>query len=82
MRACFRKIMKLKRGKPEDVGVSPDRVSALVQRAQGWVETKIHPSLVMIAARKGTIFLDEAFGYLSPDNNSPPLNRDSHFPLA
>jgi CubicO group peptidase (beta-lactamase class C family) len=74
--------MKLNKGKPEEVGVSPDRVSALVKRAQGWVDAKIHPSLVMIAARRGTIFLDEAIGYLSPDNNSPPLNRDSLFPLA
>jgi serine-type D-Ala-D-Ala carboxypeptidase len=40
------------------------------------------PSLVILAARKGIIFLYEAFGQLRPDANSPPLQLDSIFPLS
>jgi CubicO group peptidase (beta-lactamase class C family) len=69
-------------GSPEEAGVSPTRVQNIYKQAKGWVEDGIHPALVILAARRGIVFLHEAFGRLGPEDNAPPLTRDTLFPLA
>jgi serine-type D-Ala-D-Ala carboxypeptidase len=73
---------KLRYGTPEEAGMLPDRIERVKQLAKGWVADGQTPSLVILAARKGIIFLHEAYGQLRPEENSPPLRTDSIFPIS
>src|SRR5438093_1303098 len=74
--------MKLRPGVPEEVGMSAQRIRHVADLAAGWVSRGITPALVVLAARRGAIILHEAFGRLMPEQDSPPLRRDTLFPLA
>ena len=74
--------MKLKAGTPEEVGMSAQRVRHVVDLAEDWVAQGIHPGLVLLAARRGQIVLHEAFGRLTPDEDSRPLELNALFPLT
>ena len=74
--------MTLQPGKPEDVGMSSQRLRRLEELAEGWVASGLHSALALIVARKGVIVLARAFGQLRPDPDSPPLRLDSIFPVA
>jgi CubicO group peptidase (beta-lactamase class C family) len=73
--------MKLRPGNPGTVGMSAQRVRHIVDLAAGWVAEGITPALVVLVARKGVIVLHEAFGRLGPEQDSPPLELDTLFPL-
>ena len=62
--------------------MSEQRVRHVKELAQRWVEEGITPALVFIVARRGAVVLHEAFGRLTPEPDSPPLARDTIFPLA
>jgi CubicO group peptidase (beta-lactamase class C family) len=53
-----------------------------VDLAASWVAEGITPALVVLVARKGAIVFHEAFGRLTPEPDSPPLELDTIFPLA
>jgi CubicO group peptidase (beta-lactamase class C family) len=72
----------LKEGKPQDVGMDPARIDRLRKTAASWVDRGDTPSLVVLAARRGTIVLHEAFGVRRPEDRTPTLRRDSIFPLS
>jgi CubicO group peptidase (beta-lactamase class C family) len=72
----------LKEGRPQDVGMDPARIDRLRKTAAGWVDRGDTPSLMLLAARRGTIFLYEAFGVRRPEDKTPTLKPDSIFPLA
>jgi CubicO group peptidase (beta-lactamase class C family) len=74
--------MRLRPGDPEEVGMSTQRVQHIVDLAEGWVAQGIHPALVVLVARRGVIVIHEAFGHLAPEQDSPPLELDSIYPLA
>jgi len=74
--------MELRHGTPEEAGMSAERVQHVVDLAENWVEQGIHPALVVLVARRGIIVAHEAFGRLTPEQNSPPLELDAIFPLA
>src|SRR5712692_465234 len=74
--------MELRRGIPEDAGMSAQRVQHVARLAEGWVTQGITPALVVLVARRGVIVLHEAFGRLTPEPDSPPLQRDSIYPLT
>ena len=74
--------MKLRHGMPEEVGMSAERVRHIVDLAEGWVAQGITPALAVLVARRGVIVIHEAFGRLTPEPNSPPLELDTIFPLA
>jgi len=74
--------MKLRTGSPEEVGMSSQRVRHVADLAESWVAQGVHSSLVVVAARRGVIVLQEAFGHLTPEGDSPPLEMDAIFPLA
>src|SRR5439155_12367210 len=42
----------------------------------------ITPALVILVARRGVVVLHEAFGRLTPDDNAPPVKRDTIYPLT
>src|SRR5437762_754381 len=72
----------LSEGKPEDVGMDPSCIDRLRKLAGSWVDGGHTPSLVLLAARRGTIVLHEAWGVRRPEDKTPTLKRDSIFPLA
>ena len=74
-------MTELRYGTPEDAGMCPERITLARERAEEWVKSGHTPALVVLAARRGVICLHEAFGVLRPDEDSPPLERDSIFPL-
>jgi len=75
-------VNTLRYGTPEEAGMLPDRIERVKRLAEGWVADGHTPSLVVLAARKGVICLHEAFGVLTPEENSPPLQLDTIFPLG
>lgn len=70
----------LEAGRPEDVGLDPERI--------GWARAMVHdhvssggsPSAVAVVARHGTVVLAEAAGVQQP--GGPPLDLDHVWPLA
>lgn len=74
--------MKLRKGKTKEAGMSPERLDHVRELTAGWVADGIIPSLVVLAARKGEIVLQEAFGVLGPETDSSPLTMDTLFPFA
>lgn len=74
--------MKLRTGKPEEAGMSTKKVQHIVGLAKGWVDQGVTPALVILVARKGIIVIHEAFGRLTPEPDSPPLQPDSIYPVA
>jgi len=74
--------MELKIGTVEETNISSAAVERIRKRAASWVEEGTHTALVLLAARKGVIFLHEAYGKLTPDENLPTLPLDAIFPLA
>jgi len=73
---------KLREGNPEQAGMSPDRVQRVAELARAWVETGITPALAIVVARRGVVVLNKAYGRLTPEQNSPPLQKDTLFPLS
>lgn len=74
--------MSLRPGTPEEVRMPAERVRHVADLANGWVEQGVTPALVVLAARRGVIVLHEAFGRLTPEPDSPPVQRDTIYPLA
>jgi CubicO group peptidase (beta-lactamase class C family) len=74
--------VKLRSGTPKDVGMSAHRVARIANLAAGWVAEGITPVLVVLAVRRGVIVLHEAYGCLTPEPDSPPLERDTIYPIA
>jgi CubicO group peptidase (beta-lactamase class C family) len=74
--------MQLRPGEPEEVGMSARRVRHVGQLAAGWVAQGITSALVILVARRGVVVLHEAFGRLTPDDDAPPVKRDTIYPLS
>lgn len=73
---------KLKYGTPEEAGMDGDRIAKLGARAPEWVDGLRTRSFVGLAARRGKIVFHEAYGPLTFEGSSPPLQRDSIFSIA
>src|SRR5262245_19796982 len=74
--------MQLRPGEPEEVGMSARRVRHVGQLAGGRVAQGITSALVILVVRRGVVVLHEAFGRLTPDDNTPPVKRDTIYPIA
>lgn len=73
---------ELRAGRPEEVGLLPERIARARQVAAEAAERGRTPSLVVLAARHGVIVLHEAFGKLRPGPDAPPLPLDAIFPVT
>jgi CubicO group peptidase (beta-lactamase class C family) len=74
--------MKLRKGTPEEVGMSSERIARIREKARRWVEEeKLYPALAVLVARRGVVVMEQAFGKLTPAADSPPLAPDSLFLL-
>lgn len=74
--------MKLRIGSPKEAGVSPSVIELINKRGLQWIDDGTHSALVLLAARKGVIFLHEAFGQRSTEDLPGSLPLDTIFPLA
>jgi len=72
--------MMLRPGRPEDVGLLPERI----ERAQALLESHARegrtPAIAAFVARRGVVVLDEAYGELRP--GGPALTPDAIFPIT
>jgi CubicO group peptidase (beta-lactamase class C family) len=59
----------------------PERIERARELCAGWVECGHTPALVTLVARRGVIVLHEAWGRLRPEPDSPPVERDSIWPV-
>lgn len=78
----MRKGTPLRDGRPEDVGLLPERVEAARRLCADAVKQGRTPSLAVLAARRGTVVLHDAFGQLRPGADAPALPRDAVFPVS
>lgn len=60
----------------------PDRMRQAKAVGPRGIENGVHTAVVMLAARRGVIFLHEAYGQLRTEADSPPVLLDSVFPLT
>src|SRR5690348_9754178 len=73
---------ELRRGDPEEVGMSSARVQRIAKLVETWVADGNSPALVVLAARRGVVVLHEAFGRLGPETDASPLPRNAIFPIG
>jgi CubicO group peptidase (beta-lactamase class C family) len=64
--------------KPQDVGLSPDRLQRITQWMRGEVEAKRVPGAVLMVVRHGKLAYYEAVGQQDPASPAP-MGRDSIF---
>ena len=74
--------MELRRGSPEEAGVSQSRVKHIANLAEKWVSEGKTTSVIVLTARRGVIFLHAAFGRMGSEPDSPPVSQDSIFGFA
>jgi len=72
----------LRRGIPEDAGMSRSQLEHVGELAQSWVDQGLIQCLVALVARHGRIVFYKGFGRQLPDKGSPPVALDSVFPMA
>ena len=72
----------LRPGSPQEAGVSADKLNILRESCSRWVSDGGTPALSVLAARKGIIFLHEAWGNLTPAPKSPPVQINSPMGMA
>ena len=72
----------LRDGRPEDVALLPERVEAARRLCADAVRQGRTPSLAVLAARRGTVVIHDAFGQQHPGPDAPPLRKDTVFPIG
>ena len=75
-------VTTLRRGNPEDVGMSSQQLRRVGELARGWLDEGLIQGLVALVARHGQIVFYERFGRQLPDKDSPAVTLDSIFPMA
>ena len=79
--AIFAQVLLLS-GSPASVGMSQPRLAAAASILESEVKRGSLGAAVILVARRGTIVLHQAFGRLSGNQGSAPVNKDSVFLLA
>jgi CubicO group peptidase (beta-lactamase class C family) len=59
----------------------PEQIDRARDLCAGWVKSGHTPAIVALAARRGVIVLHEAFGMLRPEDDSPPVQLDTIWPV-
>jgi CubicO group peptidase (beta-lactamase class C family) len=73
--------MELHPGRPDDAGMSAERIQAVRERAQRWVADGVTSALVTVVARHGTIVIHDALGRSGPEADASPTDAATIFPL-
>src|SRR5437868_3988450 len=71
----------LPRGKPEDVGMSSERLAEIAKVVNADIEKGRLPGAVIAIARRGKLVYYETFGYRDKANNVP-MTKDTIFNIA
>lgn len=74
--------MSIEYGTAAEVGMSPERLTLLHDRALKWCDGFRMRSATMLIARRGKIVFHEAYGPLTDRPDSPPLLKDSVFSIS
>ena len=75
--------MTLKAGKPEEVGMSPERIARLSELCVGWLaKGSVRHSLVTLVVRRGVIVHHIAIGTLTDQPDPAPVGPDTIYPIA
>jgi CubicO group peptidase (beta-lactamase class C family) len=73
--------MELRPGSPKEAGMLPERIERARDLCAGWVKSGHTPAIAALVARRGVIVLHEAFGKLRPEPDSPPVERNTIWPV-
>jgi len=73
---------RLQPGSPEEAGFDPEQIERIKGRCAGWVEAGRTDSLAVLAARRGTVVLDEAYGRDGYEDDAVSLSTDAVFMSA
>jgi CubicO group peptidase (beta-lactamase class C family) len=68
-------------GKPEDVGVSSERLQRITQLVQRYIDAKQISGTIAVVARRGRIVHFEATGLMDIENRAP-MRKDAIFRMA
>jgi len=79
--ACQLVAQPLATAKPEDVGMSSDRLKRFTDVYQQYVDSKRMPGSVTLVMRKGKVVYFQAFGYRDVESKSP-MTKDAIFRIA
>ena len=69
-------------GRPEDVGMSSERLEWAKQVIGDSITRSYIPGAVMVAGRKGTVVLYEAYGVAQRTQGTRPMEKETLFDLA
>jgi CubicO group peptidase (beta-lactamase class C family) len=69
-------------GDAEEAGMLAARVQHIRRLGAEWVGRGQAAALTMLVARRGVVVLHEAYGWLGPGPDTPPLPLDAVYPLA
>lgn len=67
--------------KPENAGLSPERLKRIDQMVNELVESKAIPGAVVLIARNGKIVYHQAYGYSDVDSKKT-MQKDNIFRIA
>jgi CubicO group peptidase (beta-lactamase class C family) len=68
-------------GRPEDVGISSERLQRVTQLIQRYIDTKVISGAVAVVARRGRVAYFEATGLMDIEQNTP-MRKDAIFRMA
>jgi len=68
-------------GRPEDAGMSSERLARIDKYLQDYVSKKWIPGAVVLIARNGKLVYHKAFGYSDAESNTA-LKKDDIFRIA
>ena len=67
--------------RPEDVGLSPERLQRLTVRMQEGIAKGEYPGAVLVIGRHGKVAYTQTFGFLNPETQAP-MRDDAIFRIA
>ena len=70
-------MKQLRFGEAQQVGVSAERIRNVINLCSSWVADGSTPALITLVARRGVIFLHEAWGQIGPEPDSPAVSLDT-----
>ena len=68
--------------RPEDLGMSAERLARIGPLAESWIKPGLHQALVLLVLRRGRVVLESAHGHPRTGSSEAPMPQDSLFPVA
>ncbi len=71
----------LRRGSPEEAGMSGARLDQISDRAREWIGEGVARGMVLLVARRGILVFHESYGQVGPEPDAPRIPLDAIFNL-